>query len=113
MTSIHQKLKAVEGLVRHLGVSAKLMKEPNKLAQSLYSSGEKRNRAVHDPWVPAVTPIPGHHMAQVRVSPKGQGNSTKIVDLAELSETHTEILIREGEFMTLRAKIFAELKMPA
>src|SRR5882672_5764050 len=52
--SIHLRLQSLQALVEFRGGSAKLLASIRGFAGALGETATKRNRAVHDPWMPGV-----------------------------------------------------------
>lgn len=108
--SIHPKIKALIALCRHKGVDDKLIKRLNAFHQSLYSTAEKRNRAVHDAWVPEVSP----GRVQLVQWDLGMGKDvtdfTRPAPISELIELNREINKRMSVFMKIKEDLLFELR---
>jgi len=109
-TSIHPKLKALIALCRHKEVDHKLIKRLNTFRQSLYSTADKRNRAVHDAWMPQVSPG-GIEIVQWDLGTgKDVNEFTRPTPLCELIELNREIHKRMSAFATIKDDLLSELR---
>ena len=108
--SIHPKIKALIALCRFRGVDDKLIKRLNAFHQSLYSTAEKRNRAVHDAWMPEVSPGRVQLVQWDLGMGKDVSDFTRPAPISELIELNQEINKRISAFMKIREDLLFELR---
>ncbi len=108
--SIHLKLRTLRALVELRGGSKKLLTSITAYQGKISGTAEKRNRAVHDPWMASVSPE-GVAIGQWvnRADNKGREFGHKNVAIDVLMETNREIMKRINQFFELREKIKNEL----
>ncbi|MFX4223671.1 MAG: hypothetical protein ACMVO3_23440 [Thalassobaculum sp.] len=104
LTSIHTKIRALLSLCRVWGIDKKVIKDLSSFSQRLYSIAEKRNRAVHDPWV--VTED-GHALGQWNLSREKDGFVSYIrpVSFDELNAVSAQISDKIMEFQKIRERL--------
>lgn len=108
--SIHLKLKTLYALLELHGASKKLLKDFRAYQNRISGTADKRNRVVHDPWMPAVWPG-GQGMSQFvsRADTKGREFGAKVVPLNHLIKINQEIMRRTHDLFKLRDRITSEL----
>lgn len=109
--SVFPKLKALAGLAYTRGASKTTVKPLIAFRNGLYDTAEKRNRAVHDRWIP----LGGHEatdMAQRTITVSNSGmpiNALTPVTTASLEGTLQEITIQISRYEAVMSKIYDEL----
>ena len=112
LQSIHLKLRSLRALAEYHGASKKLLKDFASFQSRISGTADKRNRAVHHPWMPSVnrdTNEVGMGQFIVRADQKGREFSSKPIAIDKLVELNMEINKRLEEFFKLREKFVAEL----
>lgn len=108
--SIHMKLRTLQALLELYEVNPKLLKEIKKFQDRVSGTADKRNRVVHDPWLPIISPtLSGMGQFISKADRKGREFGSKMIPLSDLVTTNREIMERIDEFMELRKKIKVEL----
>ncbi len=109
--SVHPKIKALIALCRHKGVDEKLIKRLNTFHQSLYGTAEKRNRAVHDAWMPEISPGRKVQLVQWDLGRgKDASDFTRPAPISDLIELNREINKRMSAFMKIKEALLSELR---
>jgi hypothetical protein len=104
--SIHFKLRTLYALLELHNVNPIVLKSLRTFQGKVSGTADKRNRVVHHPWMPYVSPK-GSGMSQFvyRADQKGREFGGKPVPLNDLVSINQEIMKRIGEIMKLRERI--------
>jgi len=108
--SIHLKLRSLRALAELRGAKKELLNDITSYQGRVSGTAEKRNRIVHDPWVPVPTSAGVEFGQQViRADSRGREFGKKPVPISYMAETGQEITQRIYELFKFRERFAAEL----
>ena len=108
--SIHLKLRSLYALLELNSASKETLKKFRDFQNRISGTADKRNRVIHDPWMPIVSPQ-GTQFGQfvIRADGKGREFGAKPIPLSEMIELNREIARRSAAFFKLRERFADEL----
>ena len=108
--SIHLKLRSLYALLELNNASKETLKKFRDFQNRISGTADKRNRVIHHPWLPIVSPQ-GTQIGQfiIRADSKGREFGSKPIPLSDLIELNREITRRIAAFLKLRERFAAEL----
>ncbi len=108
--SIHLKLRSLYALLELNNASKETLRKFRDFQNRISGTADKRNRFIHHPWMPIVSPQ-GTQFGQwvIRASSKGREYGPKVIPLSDLIELNREIMRRTNAFFKLRERFAFEL----